>query len=63
MRTANMAVSRLLDLVTAAEHDVAQMMRQRMQQFLVVAILAQLPEVFIGVASVPMNGVVISPAH
>jgi hypothetical protein len=63
MRAANMAVSRLLDLVTAAEHDVAQMMRHRVPKLFVVAIAPQRPEVLVRVASVPMNGVVISPGH
>jgi len=63
MRAADMAASRLINFQARAMHDMAYVMRHRMPKLLVVAVAAQLPKIFVSVASVTMNGVVIIPGH
>jgi hypothetical protein len=63
MGATNMPLPRLADLQTRTVYDVAQVVRQRVPEFLIVAIAAQLPEIIVCVASVPVNGVVIVPTH
>ena len=40
-----------------------QMMRERMPEVFVITVTSQRPEVLVGVAGMPVNRVVISPAH
>jgi len=53
----------LSHLVAATKDHVAQMMREAVPQLLVVTITPKGAEVLVGVAGVPVNGIVIGPGH
>ena len=71
MRAPDILAPGLLDFVARAKDDMAQMMRHRVPQFLLLRKdvgkpfqqLAQLPEVLVRVTGVAMDGVVVVPAH
>jgi len=63
MRTTNMPTPWLIDFQTGTMHDMAQVMRDRVPKIFVVAVAPQLPEVLMRMASMPMDGVMIVPAH
>ena len=63
MRPPHLTMSGLLNLMTAAEHNMPQMMRDRVPERLVVTVAAQRAEVLVGMASMPVDRIVIGPAH
>jgi hypothetical protein len=63
MGAANVVDPFALYLVAAAKNNMAKMMRERVPQGFVVTVLAESTEVFMRVACVPVNGVVVRPCH
>jgi hypothetical protein len=63
MRAPNVPTSWLIDFQAGTMHDMAQVMRDRVPKVFIIAVTAQRPKIFVRVARVPMDSVVIVPAH